>query len=51
VLGRRATLLASLVVVVVNVIVFASAAGTVASPLESLALVCRVRRVQRLHVG
>ena len=37
------------VVVVLTRIV--SAAGTVAPPLDSLALVRRVRRVQRLHVG
>tara|TARA_B100001996_G_scaffold213256_1_gene163789 strand:- start:106 stop:345 length:240 start_codon:yes stop_codon:yes gene_type:complete len=53
VLGRRATLLPSspVVVVVVVVIRIVSAAGTVAPPLDSLALVRRVRRVQRLHVG
>jgi len=52
VLRRRATLLpSSPVVVVVVVIRIVSAAGTVAPPLDSLALVRRVRRVQRLHVG
>tara|TARA_B100000683_G_scaffold269358_1_gene306208 strand:- start:11874 stop:12104 length:231 start_codon:yes stop_codon:yes gene_type:complete len=50
VLRRRATLLPSSPVVVV-LTRSVSAAGTVAPPLDSLALVRRVRRVQRLHVG
>jgi|TARA_B100001769_G_scaffold257490_1_gene235634 hypothetical protein len=50
VLRRRATLLPSSPVVVVLTRIV-SAAGTVAPPLDSLALVRRVRRVQRLHVG